>query len=56
MNVKRVLLYLGIAFAVFFVIQAPGEAARLVKATGENAGEWFSTAANSLARFLKSLI
>ena len=42
-------------FLVVFLVQAPGEAARLVKTTGETAGEWFSTAADAFTRFLKTL-
>ncbi|MBA2426321.1 MAG: hypothetical protein H0V60_04450 [Actinobacteria bacterium] len=56
MNLKRLLLFCAIAFAVFFLIQAPAQAARLVKATGENAGEWFGTAASALSTFIKSLM
>ncbi len=56
MSLKRAMWLLLAAFAVFFVVQAPGEAARIVKVTGENAGEWFGTAADSLAKFVKSLI
>jgi large-conductance mechanosensitive channel len=55
MNVRKMALYLFIAFAVFFVIQSPGEAAAIVRATGENAGEWFTTAAEAFTRFLNSL-
>jgi hypothetical protein len=55
MNLRKVALYLFIAFAVFFVIQSPAEAAAIVRATGENAGEWFTTAAEALTRFVKSL-
>ncbi|MDQ4145785.1 MAG: hypothetical protein M3198_18970 [Actinomycetota bacterium] len=55
MNLKRLLWFLLLAFLVFFLVQAPGEAARLVKITGEYAGEWFSTAAESFTKFLKSL-
>ena len=55
MNLKRLLLYLLMGFFVFFLVQAPGEAARLVKTTGESAGEWFSTAAEAFTKFLKSL-
>ncbi len=50
------LLYLFIAFAVFFLVQSPNEAAQLVKVTGEAAGEWFGTAAQSLSQFVKSLM
>ena len=55
MNLKRLLWFLLLGFLVFFLVQAPGEAARLVKSTGENAGEWFSTAAEAFTKFLKSL-
>lgn len=55
MSFKRLLLFLLVAFMVFFLVQAPGEAARLVKETGESAGEWFSTAATAFTKFLKSL-
>jgi hypothetical protein len=55
MNVRKMALYLCIAFAVFFVIQSPREAAAIVRATGENAGEWFTTAAQAFTRFLQSL-
>jgi hypothetical protein len=55
MNLKRLLLFLLMGFFVFFLVQAPGEAARLVKTTGESAGEWFSTAAEAFTKFLKSL-
>ncbi len=55
MNLKRLLWFLLIGFLVFFLIQAPQEAARLVQSTGESAGEWFTTAAQAFTRFLKSL-
>lgn len=50
------LLYLFLAFVVYFLIQAPTEAARIVKATGENAGEWFSVAARAFTTFIESLV
>lgn len=53
----RKLLTLGlIAFAIFFVVSSPAEAARLVKVTGENAGDWAEEVAESLSKFLKTLI
>jgi hypothetical protein len=55
MNLKRILWLLVIVFAVFFVIQSPEAAAHLVKATGRSAGQWFSTAAHALSKFVKSL-
>ncbi len=56
MRLKKALWYLMAAFLVFFLIQEPGEAARLVKQTGENAGELFSEAASAFTKFLTSLI
>ena len=56
MSLKRLVVFLCIAFAVFFVIQAPAEAAKLVRVTGEHAGDWFATAADSLSKFVSSLI
>lgn len=56
MSLKRVMWFLLIAFGVFFLIESPGEAARLVKMTGESAGEWLSTAADSLSKFVRSLV
>ena len=55
MNLKKLLLFLVLAFFVFFMVQAPGEAAKLVKSTGESAGEWFSSAGQAFTKFLKSL-
>jgi hypothetical protein len=56
MTIKKTAFYLLIAFTVVFVVQAPNEAARIVKSTGENAGEWFSTASAAFTRFVSSLI
>lgn len=56
MRLKRLLWYLALAFLIFFLIEAPAEAARVVKTTGETAGEWLGTAALSLSTFIKSLI
>jgi hypothetical protein len=56
MGLKRVMWLLLLAFGVFFLIESPGEAAKLVKMTGETAREWLSTAADSLSTFVKSLV
>ena len=56
MSLKRLLTFGAIAFAVFFVVQSPAEAARLVKVTGESAGEWFGEFADSFAKFVKTLV
>ncbi|MEA2434537.1 MAG: hypothetical protein QOG54_1994 [Actinomycetota bacterium] len=56
MNLRKWAFYLLIAFCVVFVIQQPEEAAKLVKATGENAGEWFSAASDAFTKFVRSLV
>jgi hypothetical protein len=56
MRVKKLLLLGLIAFGVFFVIQSPAEAARLVKVTGESAGDWLEAAAKALTKFLRTLV
>lgn len=55
MNLKKVVLYLLLAFFVVFVVNQPDDAAHLVKVTGENAKEWFSTASDAFTKFLGSL-
>ncbi len=56
MGLKRVMWLMVIGFGIFFLIESPNEAAKLVKMTGESAGEWLSTAANSLSKFVRSLV
>ncbi|HWC14628.1 MAG TPA: hypothetical protein VG929_08530 [Actinomycetota bacterium] len=56
MRAKKLLTLGLIAFGVFFLVQEPAEAARLVRATGETAGEWFEAVATSLTRFVKTLV
>jgi hypothetical protein len=56
MSIKRVMVLLLVGFAVFFVIEAPGEAATIVKVTADSAGDLFSAAAHSLSKFVKSLV
>lgn len=53
---KRVLWIFFLLLVVAFVVREPGDAARVVKVAGENAGEWFSTAAESFTTFLKNLV
>jgi large-conductance mechanosensitive channel len=50
------MFFLFVAFAIFFVVKSPNEAARIVRETGESAGEWLSTAADSFSKFIKSLV
>lgn len=56
MRLKKLLTFGLIAFGVFFLISSPAEAARLVKVTGENAGDWFETVSVALTKFLKTLV
>lgn len=55
MGLKKLAFWLFVAFALFFLINSPKQAAAVVESLGENAGEWFGTAGRSLARFLQSL-
>ena len=55
MSLKKIGFYVLVAFGIFFLIQSPRQAADLVQSLGQNAGEWFTTAGSSLARFLESL-
>ena len=52
MNLKKVVTWLVVAFAVFYVIQAPEQSAQLVR----NAGTALGGAASSLAAFVGSLV
>jgi hypothetical protein len=56
MSLKKVVVMAVAAFGLFFLVQSPAEAARLVKITGENAGDWLQTVAHSMAQFLKTLV
>ncbi len=52
MSLKKVITWLVVAFAVFYVIQAPESSAQLVRSAGEALGD----AASSLATFVGSLV
>ena len=56
MSLKRVLWLAMLAFLMFFIVQAPAEAARVVKVTGESLGSWISAIAESLLEFVKTLL
>jgi hypothetical protein len=56
MSLKRLVWLLLGAFALFFVVQSPAEAAKVVKMTGETLGEWLSATADSLVKFVTSLV
>ncbi len=51
-TVKRVLLWLGIAFVVYTIIQSPGKAAEMV----QTAFGGISTAGESLGDFFDALV
>ncbi len=50
-SLKKVLVWLAIAFVVFYVIQQPESSAEMVK----NAGTALGDAASSIAAFVSSL-
>jgi hypothetical protein len=50
-NLKRVLVWLAIAFVLFYVIQQPESSAEMVRSAGEALGD----AASSIATFVSSL-
>ena len=52
MNLKKVVAWLVVAFAVFYVIQAPESSAQFVR----NVGQALGNAATSLASFVESLV
>ncbi|MGY1606941.1 MULTISPECIES: hypothetical protein [unclassified Geodermatophilus] len=52
MNLKKVLVWLAIAFVVWYVIQQPESSAEMVKSAGEALGD----AASSIAAFVTSLV
>jgi hypothetical protein len=56
MTLKKLLWFALIAFFIFFVVQAPGEAARVVRVTGETLGDWFGDIFQSFTRFLSNLV
>ncbi|WP_174277991.1 hypothetical protein [Goekera deserti] len=48
---KKVLVWLAVAFVIFYVVQSPEESADIVRSAGEALG----SAAQSLATFVGSL-
>jgi hypothetical protein len=52
MSLKKVLIWLVVAFVLFYVIQAPESSAALVRQAGHALGD----AASSLAAFVGSLV
>jgi hypothetical protein len=56
MTLKKLLWFALLAFFIFFVVQSPGEAARVVRVTGETLGDWFGAIFQSFTRFLSNLV
>ncbi|GAB3312057.1 hypothetical protein GCM10027451_24590 [Geodermatophilus aquaeductus] len=52
MNVKKILVWLAVAFVLFYVIQKPEASAEMVKSAGQALGD----AASSIAAFVGSLV
>jgi hypothetical protein len=55
MSLKKIIGLLLVGFFIFFIIQSPGEAARVVKVTGDNLGDILSSMASSFSDFLTQL-
>jgi hypothetical protein len=55
MSLKKIAGLLLVGFFIFFIIQSPGEAARVVRATGDNLGDILGSMANSFSDFLSQL-
>jgi hypothetical protein len=51
-NVKKILVWLAVAFVLFYVIQKPEASAEMVKSAGQALGD----AASSIAAFVGSLV
>ncbi|MGH2819816.1 MAG: hypothetical protein ACRDJ5_04090 [Actinomycetota bacterium] len=55
MGLKKILALVLWGFVLFFLVQAPAEAGRLVRATGETAGEWFGAVSSLLVDLLNGV-
>ena len=55
MSLKKLVVWAIIAFALFFLLTAPAQAALLVKGAGQTASDLLVGAAEALATFIKSL-
>lgn len=55
MSLKKIAGWLLLAFFVFFIVQSPGEAANVVRTTGQSLGDVFSATANAFSDFLTNL-
>jgi len=55
MSLKKIALWLLLGFFVFFMVQSPGEAADVVRTTGQSVGDVLSATANAFSDFLSNL-
>jgi hypothetical protein len=56
MSLKRLLTFLVVGLLLFFMVQEPAEAARVVKAAGEGLGDVLGSLAKGFTRFLESMV
>jgi hypothetical protein len=56
MSLKRVVWFLIILFALFFIMKSPGEAAHVVRSAWGTVGDWLGDLANSLRTFIARLV
>jgi len=55
MSLKKIAWWLLLGFFVFFMVQSPGEAADVVRTTGQSVGDVLSATANAFSDFLSNL-
>jgi hypothetical protein len=55
MSLKRLLTFLLVGFFLFFMVQAPADAARVVQTAGEGLGDVLSSLAHGFTKFLRSM-
>lgn len=55
-SLKKVTYISLVAFGLFFMVQSPDEAARVVRVTGENTKDLLGEAGGALIRFVTSLV
>jgi hypothetical protein len=55
MSLKKIVGLLLVAFFIFFIVQSPGEAADVVRTTGQSLGDVFSATASAFSDFLSDL-
>lgn len=55
MSLKKIVGLLLVGFFIFFMIQSPAEAARVVKTAGDSLGDILGSMADAFADFLSKL-